>query len=186
MADPTVENPTNDDGTWTTDDDGQTWVLAEPSEAFDANRPAPQDRVSDPAQLTEAQVLAKHVLAPKVRAEELTDAELVEVAPLFPEWRPGVRLEAGDVVRHGGVLFEVNEGQGHVSQPDWTPDVAASLFKPHRPAGEVSAWEPPVAPDFYPLDAVVTHGGHTWKSLHAANVWEPGTPGTEALWEQVG
>lgn len=143
--------------------------------------------IPEPVPLTETEVLAKHVLAPKVRAEELSDAELAEVAPLFPAWDGnGVEYTAGDVVRHLGELYEVNQGQGHTSQPDWSPDVAVSLFKAHRPAGQVSAWVQPIPPDFYPLDAVVTHNGSTWKSLHAANVWEPGAVGTEALWEQVG
>lgn len=53
MADPTIENPTNDDGTWETNDDGKTWLLVTPSQAFlDAQAaipdpPEPVDRVAE-------------------------------------------------------------------------------------------------------------------------------------------
>lgn len=29
------------------------------------------------------------------------------------------------------------------------------------------------------------HGGYTWQSLIAANVWEPGSVGAENLWENL-
>lgn len=35
----------------------------------------------------------------------------------------------------------------------------------------------------YQPDAIVRHGGKLWRSTHQGqNVWEPGAPGTEALW----
>ena len=46
------------------------------------------------------------------------------------------------------------------------------------------AWDG-ICADYQP-DAVVSHGGRVWKSVYAGqNVWEPGTPGTEQLWEEV-
>lgn len=46
MANPTIENPTNEDGTWETSDGGKTWLLVEPSQAFlDA-----QAAISDPGE----------------------------------------------------------------------------------------------------------------------------------------
>ena len=137
-------------------------------------------------QLRAARRIMARDVAAKVRAEELDADELAEAVDLFDDWDGnGVAYAAGDVVRFDGTLWEVNAGQGHTSQPDWAPDVAVSLFKAHRPAGEVTAWEQPIAPDYYALDALVTHNGATWKSLHPENVWEPGTVGTETLWERV-
>lgn len=35
----------------------------------------------------------------------------------------------------------------------------------------------------YQIGAIVSHNGELWQSDYAGqNVWEPGTPGTEALW----
>lgn len=39
--------------------------------------------------------------------------------------------------------------------------------------------------DAYPKGAQVTHNEQVWESLIDANVWEPGTEGTESLWRAV-
>jgi hypothetical protein len=42
-------------------------------------------------------------------------------------------------------------------------------------SSDTPAWlQPTGAHDAYSKDAVVSHGGKTWKSLLDANVWEPG------------
>ncbi|MCD1285245.1 hypothetical protein, partial [Brevibacterium sp. CCUG 69071] len=41
--------------------------------------------------------------------------------------------------------------------------------------------QPTSAVDAYPLDWTVTHGGKTWISLVAGNVWEPGV----SAWREV-
>lgn len=49
---------------------------------------------------------------------------------------------------------------------------------------EHEAWEPwNGLSDKYQKGAIVTHGGKVWESVfNGQNVWEPGTPGTDALW----
>lgn len=49
------------------------------------------------------------------------------------------------------------------------------------------AWvQPTGAHDCYPAGRVVSHGGKLWRSLNAANVWEPGGKGVpDGLWEEV-
>lgn len=50
----------------------------------------------------------------------------------------------------------------------------------------VRSWvQPTGGHDAYPLGARVLHGGYTWQSLIAANVWEPGSVGAESLWENL-
>ena len=51
--------------------------------------------------------------------------------------------------------------------------------------GEWPAWEPwDGVSDKYQLGAQVEHNGVKYVSVYAGqNVWEPGTPGTAALWE---
>lgn len=49
MADPTVEEPENDAGVWSTPDGGRTWVLDEPSQAWldaRADLPEPVEELS--------------------------------------------------------------------------------------------------------------------------------------------
>lgn len=49
---------------------------------------------------------------------------------------------------------------------------------------EYPAWKPwdGISKD-YQKGAIVSHNGDLWQSDYAGqNVWEPGTPGTEALW----
>lgn len=55
------------------------------------------------------------------------------------------------------------------------------------PTGAVPAWvQPTGAHDAYPMGYTVTHSGVTWRSLTAANVWEPcGASVPAGLWEKV-
>lgn len=54
-------------------------------------------------------------------------------------------------------------------------------------AEEWPAWETwDGVSDRYQHGAQVTHNGYHWRSIFAGqNVWEPGAPGTETLWEKV-
>jgi hypothetical protein len=83
------------------------------------------------------------------------------------------------VVNHGGQLWN-----SLVEANVWQPGVANwRKFSMIPPSGVTApeAWiQPTGAGDAYALDALVTHNGFTWKSLYAANVWEPGVYG----WEQ--
>lgn len=53
---------------------------------------------------------------------------------------------------------------------------------------EHEAWQPwDGISDKYQPDAVVAHNGYMWKSTYnGQNVWEPGAPGTETMWEKIG
>ena len=62
MADPTIENPTNEDGTWETPDGGKTWLLVTPSQAFIDAQAATPDLIETPDPLTEVQALLDALL----------------------------------------------------------------------------------------------------------------------------
>jgi hypothetical protein len=122
--------------------------------------------------------LAAEALAPKIRAEGATEAELAELVELavFPDWAPGNAYVAGAVLTHNAELIEVI--QAHTSQADWLPENVPALYKIHRPAGSVAPWVQPLgAHDAYTLGARVTHNGQTWESTVNANVWAPGVYG---------
>jgi hypothetical protein len=117
--------------------------------------------------------------APLVIAGRLVEAQL------RPPWQAGLNVAAGEVYAYEGNLYEVI--QAHRTQSDWTPVVAKALFKRfHEPTDDPWPWiQPAGAHDSYPIGARVTHGGFTWSSNIAANVWEPGSVGAEALWTNL-
>ena len=73
---------------------------------------------------------ARLVVLPKFTADELKDEAAEQYAGLFPDWKPGVVVTAGEVYRWDGTLVQVI--QGHTTQADWEPDVVPALFKIHR------------------------------------------------------
>ena len=58
--------------------------------------------------------------------QSLSDADALEVKSLYPEWDAAADYTTGNKVLYNGKLYRCL--QAHVSQADWTPDVAASLW----------------------------------------------------------
>ncbi len=111
-----------------------------------------------------------------------------EHAELFAEWTYPVKYEAGKIVRdpYDGMLYKVNEGQGHTSQEDWAPHKTPALWtKIADPAEEWPAWSQPIgAHDAYDKGDKVSHKDRHWQSTVAANVWEPGVYGWDDVTEE--
>lgn len=115
-------------------------------------------------------------------AAVMPDEEAVQFVELFPNWSPdGVSYAADTRVRYNGVLYRVL--QDHVSQEDWTPTAAASLFAKVLIPDEnvIPEWEQPDSTNPYMSGDTVTHNGATWTSDIDNNVWEPGVYG----WTEV-
>ena len=114
---------------------------------------------------------------------QIDDVTATEHASVFSEWVEGVQYKAGDIRRYLDKLYRCL--QGHTSQADWTPDVTPSLWKEvGDPTAEWPEWSQPIgAGDAYMKGDKVSHNGRHWTSLIDHNVWEPGTVGTESLWQ---
>ena len=119
-------------------------------------------------------------------AAPMSDYMALQYTELFGVWSgTGTAYKSGDRVRYNGTLYKVL--QDHISQEDWTPESAPSLF------GRVLIPDPSVVPDWEQPDSTnpyskgdrVKHNGKTWESLADGNVWEPGAVGTEALWKEI-
>lgn len=125
-------------------------------------------------------VASRLTVVDKVKADDLDDATLASLGPLFSPWASGLAVSPGEVYTWDGTLVEVI--QGHTTQADWEPDAVPALFKVHRAAGTVSAWvQPTGGHDTYDAGAVVTHNGQTWDNAHGdGNSWEPGVFGWTA------
>lgn len=120
-------------------------------------------------------------------AETFTDEQALKVPTLYENWNgEGLSYCAGKRLRYAGVLYKVLSD--HISQPDWTPEAAPSLFTKVliEDPNVVAEWVQPDSTNAYMTGDKVIHNGVTYESLVDNNVWEPGAVGTETLWKVVG
>ena len=116
-------------------------------------------------------------------AQSLSEADALDAVELFPLWRAGEPYAAGQKLRHDGILYTVL--QDHVSQADWTPTAAPSLFaKVLIPDEEIIYdWEQPDSTNPYMKGDKVRFDGKVYRSLIDNNVWSPAA--YPAGWEVV-
>lgn len=113
-------------------------------------------------------------------AAVLPDDIAVDHVDLYPQWAQGVALAIGDRVQHKGGLYRVQ--QAHTAEHPPSVNTAALYTRIQSP-GEVQAW---VQGQSYAKGVEVTHGGKTWESMVANNVWEPGAVGVyDSIWKEV-
>ena len=109
----------------------------------------------------------------------VTDEQAATVPALYPAWRVDVEYQVGTRVTYNDVLYKVLTA--HISQSDWTPDAAVSLFaKILIPDNNtIYTWVQPDSTNPYMAGDNVSHNGKTWVSNVDNNVWEPGVYGWE-------
>lgn len=114
-------------------------------------------------------------------ANYLPDEEALDTPLLFEQWKEGENYKVGKRLCHNGILYKVL--QEHISQPDWTPEAAVSLFARVLIPSEddIPEWVQPDSTNPYMMGDKVTHNGKTWVSTADYNVWEPGVYG----WDEV-
>ena len=98
-------------------------------------------------------VLGKTALTAALADTDVTEAEITAMVNALD-------LTAEDAIGRAQTLEA--ERTTTVSAADWS-----------QPAG---------AQDAYPMDALVKHAGETWRSLQAANVFEPGVASWRIVW----
>ena len=117
----------------------------------------------------------------KSSADDLSDAEALDVAALYPTWasKIGDSVSVGERLWYDGKLYKVV--QSHNVQEDWTPDVVSALYI-EVSIEEIPEWVQPVgATGLYMVGDKVTHNGSTWISDYDNNSWEPGVFGWTEL-----
>ena len=127
-----------------------------------------------------------------VQSANLTDEKAMEVADLYPEWQDKKAYMVDEILKYGvntdgeTQLYKVI--QAHISQEDWTPDTAISLYKKIGFTEDgVSIWTQPLgAGDAYMKNDVVSYNGQLYVSTVDANVWEPGIYGWELKNQVIG
>lgn len=118
------------------------------------------------------------------QAKTFTDEEALEIPIAFPKWAPDTEYNVGDRVREGEKLYKVL--QQHISQANWNPAEASSLYAEILPGQEGSGeeigdWVQPDSTNPYMTGDKVRHNGKVWVCIIDNNVWEPGVYG----WEEV-
>lgn len=115
----------------------------------------------------------------EANAETMSDERALDAVELFPAWVSDTIYAVDERIRYNDTLYKCL--QMHTSQPDWTPDVAVSLWV-RVYIEEFPEWvQPTGATDAYELGAKVSHNGKHWISDIPANVYEPGVYG----WTEV-
>lgn len=107
------------------------------------------------------------------------EAEIMEIATMFPSYQIGKAYKTKDVFAYGTnsvgdpQLYQVL--QDHTSAEEWTPDTAVSLYKPIGVTEEgYPEWVQPIgATDAYNTGDIVSYNGTLYKSVIDANTWSP-------------
>lgn len=128
----------------------------------------------------------------KLQFMSLPDEAAYEFRALADEWAVGASYSVGQRVKYKGKLYKVL--QGHVSQADWAPDAAPSLFAEILPGqdgnepadGSYAEWQQPDSTNGYSNGDLVMHNGKLWQSQVDNNTWEPGGAGVyENIWKEM-
>ena len=119
-------------------------------------------------------------------AASLSEDNALIIASVYPEWDGNRKAyKTGEWVKYGeddmgdARLYQVL--QDHTSQPEWTPDVANSLYKRVGVSADgTPKWIQPIgANDAYAKGDVVEYNGTKYISIIDANVWAPDVYGWE-------
>lgn len=112
-------------------------------------------------------------------AQTLKNEEALEVATVFPKYEVGKAYKVDELFSYGEnvvgdpQLYRVV--QAHTSQPDWKPDVTASLYTPIGLTTEgYPIWSQPTGShDAYNKGDIVEFKGTLYESTMDGNVWSP-------------
>ena len=105
--------------------------------------------------------------------QNMNDDQALNCMSIFPLWEEGITYSEGNRVQYKDKLYKVL--QNHISQSDWTPDTASSLFvEISDPNIEYPEFvQPNGAHDAYAKGSKVTFEGKHYISLIDANVYSP-------------
>lgn len=119
-----------------------------------------------------------------VAENTLGDEDILTMEELYPYWESGFPLRQGDVVRYGSRLYKTL--LAHISQADWTPDRAGTLFTVVRTSAENGAPLLWVAGELVNTGDVRVYESISYRCRQSHTTlagWEP--PRTPSLWEAV-
>lgn len=98
---------------------------------------------------------------------------------VIDSWALNTAYYIDDLVVYDGEQYRCR--QSHISQQDWEPPNALSLWERSAHNDE---WVQPDSTNPYMKGDVVTHNGKRWESLVDNNVWEP-SESVPNLWKEI-
>lgn len=110
-------------------------------------------------------------------APTMTDADILKVPSLVPEWAVSVAYEAKQVIKYEGELYRI--AQKHTAQQQWKPGDTGteSLYTHIVQSGGYDVWQQPTgAHDAYSKGTRVwypTADSTLYESLIDGNTWSP-------------
>lgn len=115
--------------------------------------------------------------------QNMNDDQALNCMSIFPLWEEGITYSEGNRVQYKDKLYKVL--QNHISQSNWTPDTASSLFvEISDPNIEYPEFvQPTGSHDAYSKGDKVTFEGKKYVSLIDANTWSPVS--YPSGWEEV-
>ena len=117
-------------------------------------------------------------------AISLSDEDALEAVNLFPSWSGDSHEYLKDErVVHEGILYRCL--QPHISQPNWDPIAAVSLWARVLIPDEnvIPEWEQPDSTNAYQIGDRVLFEGVVYESVIANNIWSPAA--YPAGWKEV-
>ena len=114
----------------------------------------------------------QNVIDGLVRADTLTEAQIVELLGFYPQYEIGNAYTVGDLFKYDNALYEVI--QAHTSQAEWIPKDLPSLYKIKTPSLVIPEWvQPTGSTDAYNIGDRVIFENQVYESLINANTWSP-------------
>lgn len=104
-------------------------------------------------------------------SKTLDDESALNNFELFPLWKPGIPVVAGDRYRYIEDLFKVV--QSHTTQIGWEPDLVPALFVKISIEDWPEWVQPTGAHDAYNIGDKVSFNGEHYISLINGNIWSP-------------
>lgn len=112
-------------------------------------------------------------------AQSLPDEQALEVAGVYPKYKPGRAYTVGELFTYGEnavgdpQLYRV--AQAHTSAEEWTPDANPALYTPIglNDSGYPVWSQPTGAHDAYNAGDIVDYNGTLYKSLIDGNTYSP-------------
>lgn len=103
----------------------------------------------------------------------LNDEDALEAIQLFPHWATNTGYFIDDKVQYKNVLYKCL--QTHISQEEWTPLAAPSLWTKVLIPDEnvIPEWEQPESTNGYQIGDRVMFEGRIYESTIANNIWSP-------------
>lgn len=112
----------------------------------------------------------------------LGDEQALDVKSKYKPYKVPMTLTVGDRFYYplNDKLYKVigPEGTEHITQLNWKPTTAVSIYAEVTPPGVIAPWVQPLgAHNVYNTGDRVTHNEFTWESTADNNTWEPGVYG---------